>query len=248
VTRTYFGCLALGLLACGGRGCGKTAALDLDAARSAAPAIAFDAGLDAAIANSDDDDEPPREAGTSCEPHVDVTWDEGLPDFHFAGFPCRSGSLLAYALSDEGRSESVAIIDMDKNTVSERAELIKREEVENAVENENGVGKAKIQARIEKANALLKGAWTYVHYSHGSDELESEVITISTFAFKVSADTLAITQGDKMLRSLPLTTWYGKHKTMLALSDIALVESWGFVAKSNADGAPEVLRIVPWKN
>jgi hypothetical protein len=240
--------LTLCLLACGGRGCGKSAALELDAARTLVAPNVSDAGNDAAIANADDDDEPPLEAGTACEPHVDVTWDEGLPDFHFAGFPCKSGNLLAYAMSDEGASESALLIDMDKNAVSARVDLIKREELESAVENESGVGKAKIQARVEKANALFRGAWMYVHYAHGSEELETEQISLADFSFRISAGELTVARGTSTLRTIPLSTWYGKQRTLLALSNVALVAPWGFVAKSNADGAPEVLRIVPWKN
>jgi hypothetical protein len=171
-----------------------------------------------------------------------VSWDEGLPDFHFAGFPCTSGNLMAYALSDEGSSESVILINLDKNAVAARVDLIKRSELEDAIENERGVSKANIQSRIASANNLFKGTWTYVHYAHGTDELETEGVSLGGFSFNLTISNGAVTL------PVPLSAWYGKHKTLLSLSDIALVERWGFVAKSNADGTPEVLRIIPWKD
>lgn len=189
-----------------------------------------------------------QEAGTGCTPHVDVGWDEGLPDFHFVGFPCVSADQkrLAYALSNEGSSESVVLIDLVKGTIADRVDLVLRSELDDALEHEKSLSDKRIQARITRANGLFPGAWTYASYTHGSEELESSPIVLAGFAFRAYGGMLTVQQGTQQTYAVPLSRWYGKSPNMYRLSDVALLETWGFVARSVAEGSEPVLRVVPW--
>jgi hypothetical protein len=239
-------------VACSGGPCSRATTNETGAPKEPQVSV-LDAGSDSAnplTKKPIEDDDPIPEAGLTCKPTVELEWDDGLPDFHFSGFPCVSndGQLLAYAAEGDSTVQGVVLVNLAKKGIEKRLDLITQAEVDSTLDGDKKLSRARYEQRTKSANQLFAGKeWTTVVFAHGTDELDSTPLSIDRFTLRLRQDRTLIVTDERERVALPIGSWFGSG-TSVIFADIAIVPAWGMVLTSVTDAHARSIRIVPWSS